>query len=323
VRILLSTRHFGGAGGIQRHVASTIRTLGEHHEIDVCARIVEPGEYGALPTRGRVIPRWRWSPVARMLRRTSDRLVRVRPDRYDVYLHYQYAEWLGDRFPADVSVAIPCGRTVAAYEAKLDAVLLEAPDNMKWVTDPAKAVLLPPPLTPLSARSEPVADLPDDFFLTVFNSHSPGKGLAELIEVAPSSPLPIVWCHSTLWEHPDPSTLEGVVVVEDPSQAQLRFLYERCRAYISFDRSPGFGWSLADGLQYGAPAIARPSGVMTLPDLDTRGTWTYDSADELLGVLRGGQFRRIDRDLGILDPARFLERFEQLADERRRPAVPG
>lgn len=321
MRILVATRSFGGAGGIQRHVASVIRSLGDRHEIDVCARLVETGEYGAQPARGRLVPldEWRTSRFRRRwgqrVRARAERTILRRPPPYDVYLHYQYSAWLGRRFPATVAFAVPCGAGVAAYEADCDAVLLEAPDNVQWVDDHSKAVLLPPPLEPPSAHAEEV-DAPDDFFLTVFNSHSAGKGLDDLVGVAARSPIPIVWCRSTRWEHPEPGSLPGVVTMDDLSQAQLRWLYERCRAYVSFDRSPGFGWALADALQYGAPALTRARGVMTLPDLDVTATWTYDSLDELVDLLHGTGYEHVERNLASLAPGRFVERFEELVSVR-------
>jgi hypothetical protein len=56
VKILLATLKYGGPGGIQRHVAATIRCLGERHEIDVCARRIQPGEYEQRPRHGRILP---------------------------------------------------------------------------------------------------------------------------------------------------------------------------------------------------------------------------------------------------------------------------
>ena len=324
MRILLATKHFGGAGGIQRHVAATIRCLGARHEIDVCARRIEPGEYGELPPSGGLVPSGEWRnggsrrARARQVWARTERTVFRKPPPYDVYLHYQYSEWLGRRFPAALSFAVPCGNSVAAYEADCDVVLLEAPDNVKWVGDPTKAALVPPPLEPPSVYTEPVDDVPEDFYLTVFNSHSPGKGLDDLVSVAARSPIPFVWCRSTLWQHPEPHALPGVVAMDDLRQAQLRSLYERCRAYISFDRNPGFGWALADALQYGAPALTRPHGVMTLPDLDTTATWTYDSLDDLVELLHHSGYEHVERNLTNLSPDRFVERFEELVASARR-----
>jgi hypothetical protein len=302
VRILISTPFLGGSGGIERHVASTIACLGERHELDVCAKHVSSTGYVVRPDRCRILPpesgrRWR----------------RARRDAYDAYLHYQHADDVQDRFDVGVRMVIPCGDDVRHLEDRFDAVLLEAPDNQRFVADPAKAVLFPPPLQPMADRSEAVAGVPPDFFLTVFNPHHPRKGLADLREVAPRSPVPVVWCRSSRFRLEDaPEARAGIVALEDCTQEQLRFLYERCRAYISFDQNQGFGWSLADALQYGAPTLSRGRGVMSLPGLDRTGCAVYDSNDELVRLLEEGDFIRTHRDLGDLTPGRFVERFEGL-----------
>jgi hypothetical protein len=318
MRILISTKLMGGAGGIERHVASTIRSLGRHHEIDVCPRRVVHGEYFVRPAHGRVVRLARWhapEPERRLFSgvwRVAGPILRYRPAPYDVYLHYQYGENLLDRFTARVALVIPCGAPVS-QEARFDAVLLEAPDNDKWVGDPEKAVILPPPLDVPAARAEVVEHVPPDFFLTVFNPYGPSKGLDDLREVAPRSPVPIVWCRSSQYSLPDPAVdLTGVVVMKDLTQAQLRFLYERCRAYVSFDNDPGFGWSLADALQYGAPTLSQGRGVMSLRDIDTQQTYQYETLDDLIALLERCDFRHVERRLDSLAPHHFVARFEDL-----------
>ena len=98
------------------------------------------------------------------------------------------------------------------------------------------------------------------------------------------------------------------------TQPQLRTLYERCR-YISFDQTFGFGWSLANTLQFGAPNSSRRHGVMTVPDLDLRGTSIFETIDELIDLVQRNDFEHVERDLDVLSPARFVERFEALAGE--------
>src|SRR5207249_1855255 len=147
---------------------------------------------------------------------------------------------------------------VRDVEDTFDAVALEAPDNVRWVDNPQKAVLLPPPLDMTATTSEPVAGVPDDFFLTVFNPHSARKGLDDMSVLAPKSRLPVVWCRSTTTRrYSDFPEIPNVIVQENLSQAQLRYLYEHCRAYVEFGRNMGFAWSVADALQYGASVLAR------------------------------------------------------------------
>jgi hypothetical protein len=302
VRILVSTPLLGGTGGIERHVASTIECLHPRHEIDVWASHVSSKGYRVPSHQVRVLPKRRVRPWRRR-------------EPYDVYFHYQHADDVQDHFPVGVRMVIPCGDDVRHLEDRFDAVLLEAPDNARFVEDQSKAVLLPPPLNVPADHAQPVAGVPDEFFLTIFNPHHPRKGFDDLRAVARRSPIPFVWCRAGRFarEHPaDELADDGIVAFEDRSQAELRFLYERCRAYVSFDHNRGFGWSLADALQYGVPTLSRGLGVMSIPGVDHTACFVYDSDDELMALLHGDDFARVQRDLGDLAPARFVERFDAL-----------
>jgi hypothetical protein len=304
MRILIATPFLGGSGGIERHVASTIACLGQRHEIDVCVMKVSSKGYAVEHVN--VLPRERWQgkPPRRRPRRDAP---------YDAYLHYNHIDDVQDRFNVGVRMTIPCGDDIRHLEEGFDAVLLEAPDNAQFVQDQSKAVLFPPPLNVPAARSVPIDDVPDEFFLTIFNTHHARKGLEDLRAVASKCPVPILWCRSTQYQLPcRRDELDGIVLREDQTQEELRFLYERCRAYISFDRSPGFGWSLADALQYGAATLSRAKGVMTLPGLDTTGCSIFETNDELAQLLQRDDFTRVERDLGDLTPQRFVQRFEAL-----------
>jgi hypothetical protein len=318
MRILISTSTFGGTGGIERHVASTIACLGRRHEIDVHAVELSRTGYVTRPPHGRVVDVHQLRE--RVLRRVSRRVTLPRRRRYDAYLHYQFGVDLHDRFDVGVAMVIPCGDDVRYHEDRFAAVLLEAPDNVGFLDDRSKAVLLPPPLDRPADRAVAVDGLPDDFFLTIFNPHLPRKGLADLEAVAPRSPLPFVWCHSG--RHPvelSPAARGAVVPLVGRTQEELRFLYERCRAYVSFDHNRAFGWSLADALQYGTPTLSRGRGVMTIPGLDRTACDVYASNDELVQLLERGRFVHVERDLSALAPDRFVERFETLvADLARR-----
>lgn len=322
MRILISTPYLGGAGGIERLVAATVRSLGAEHDVDVCAtkHHLRSG-YDVTPVRGRVLPRRRWHAPSSSRRVVSFawRAVRVvrrhRVAPYDVYLYYRWGEDVQDEFRIRARCVVPCGDDVRELEQRFDHVLLEAPGNRMLMDDASKAVVLPPPLDVPASRADAVPGAPDAFFLTVFNANHERKGFADLCEVAARSPIPFVWCRSTQHAHPPlPDAPTGLVVLDDLSQAQLRFLYERCRAYVSFDRDFGWGWSLADALQYGAPTLSRGHGVMTVPDLDLRGTRVFDSIEELVDLVQLDDYRHVERDLAELSPGRFLERFEDLVE---------
>jgi hypothetical protein len=218
---------------------------------------------------------------------------------------------------------IPCGDDVRHLEATFDVVALEAPDNDRWVEDKSKVVLLPPALDKTATTAQPIAGLPEDFFLTVFNPYHPRKGFEDLRTCAPHSRLPIVWCRSSATRVlTTPSQLENVIVLENVSQANLRYLYEHCRAYVEFGRNIGFGWSLADALQYGAPVLSRWRGVLSIPGLDVRGVYSFTELDELTNLLGRAHYERVSRDTSELSPVRFLERFERVVmrDDTQRSA---
>jgi hypothetical protein len=204
MRILISTPYLGGAGGIERLVAATVRSLGAEHDVDVCAtkHHLRSG-YDVTPVRGRVLPRRRWHAPSSSRRVVSFawRAVRVvrrhRVAPYDVYLYYRWGEDVQDEFRIRARCVVPCGDDVRELEQRFDHVLLEAPGNRMLMDDASKAVVLPPPLDVPASRSDAVPGAPDAFFLTVFNANHERKGFADLCEVAARSPIPFVWCRST------------------------------------------------------------------------------------------------------------------------------
>jgi hypothetical protein len=87
---------------------------------------------------------------------------------------------------------------------------------------------------------------------------------------------------------------------------------------VSFSRFEGFGWAIADALLYGAPIVARRTGVLTLPGLDVRGVAFYDEYDELVEALCAIDESRVSRSLEGLEPSAFRRRLEQLLDKAPR-----
>jgi glycosyltransferase involved in cell wall biosynthesis len=172
---------------------------------------------------------------------------------------------------------LPCGNDVTRIRDKYDLVALESPDNARLVPDDRGSVLLPP---------------------TTF------------AVAADSAPLPIVWCHSNrtlefdieprLAEHPN------IIHIDDPSTGEMRSLYERCTAYLSFSRSEGFGWAAADGLRYSRAVVSRPIGVFSFPESHQSGvhlvgeTWDFDWS-----LLDAGSTAPPDRDLSWMSPEVF------------------
>jgi hypothetical protein len=269
-----------------------------------------------------VIHKLRWQqpgPRHRVLSRLwplVEPVVQYRPRPYDAYLYYLGADEVRDQFQARTSFIVPCGDDVRAVEGRFDVVALEAPDNDRYLEDQTKAAVLPPPLDLPATTGEPVAGVPDDFLLTVFNPHHPRKGTADLFALATQNAAPIVWCRSTLahW-HDDIPESPALVIQENLSQRQLRYLYEHCRAFINFGYNPGFGWAVADALQYGVPVISRRLGVLTLPNIDLSEVYFFHDLDELAELMQRDTYSRVTRNLDDISPTRFVERFEALVEQ--------
>ena len=304
----------------------------EADEVDVVARtVVDADSIGPLGA-GRL---WsnrdrRWlgsnSPVGRNAR-IAWALNPVRRwifPRYDVHVRlYQGAE-INRAVRSTVRLFVPSGNPVTEEQAApYDYVALQAPDNQQFVSHNTPATLLPPPLYPLSDTSKaPTARVPDEFYLTAFNPYGPIKGTDDLAKSVESLPLPVVWCHSArgvasqippaLRDHP------RVVHVVDPDVDELRWLYERCAAYLCFSKTEGFGWSIADGLRYAPVVVSRNIGILTHP-----------RAAHLPGIVRVDDDWQLDwsalptsrgpmpvRDLSFQSPERFRDALVALVDAK-------
>lgn len=289
----------GGSGGAQRALRSIIRALADD-EVDVVARkrVPEPPH-----ARSNSIPRiqsnlhWRWrgsdsrhginAVIARFL---VNPLRRALLPRYDIYIRLFQGADLSNAVSARLKLIVPSGNTIPQHLSdRYDFVAMQAPDNVGLLQDPSKGVLIRPPLYELSEQSsKPDVELPEEFFLTAFNPYGPIKGTNDLARVIDEVPVPIVWCHSRDSLTFDiPAELHGhpnLVHVESPSPAELRYLYERCAAYLCFSLTEGFGWSIADGLRYSPSVVSRRVGILTNPEaIDERvflvdDSWSVDWA---------------------------------------------
>jgi len=325
MKVLISTPFYGGIGGLERHVHSVVRAaVATDVRVDIVARRVIPdGFYGTgssirLLQPSRIVPRSVFQrPLLRRGWEASQPLFRYRQGSdYDLYIHYFHGYDLSNAFRSKVRVIIPAGNAINESIPGFDAVLLEAPDNERLVPPGMVSMLVPPPVFRESEYSQPVTGLPPRFLLTVFNPYGEVKGGDVMMRVADRSNDPIVWCSSkvtrkfdlSMYRHPN------IIPIETPSQAELRWLYENCCSYVSFSRSEGFGWAIADALQYGSAIVARRIGVLTLPDIDQASVRTYDGVDELLAAIEENDFQYVERDLRALGPELFGHRIRALVE---------
>lgn len=329
MRVLISAGTYGGAGGAQRALASILRALPDD-EVDVVARRVvgDPKDRVAQPASNL---HWRWkgsdsrsglnSRVASLIANPIRR--RVFP-RYDIYLRLFQGADLSHAVRADLRLLVPSGNVIPAEIAsRYDYVAMQAPDNTRFLSSQTPRTLLRPPLYPLAdqAHPPPVA-LPDRFLLTAFNPYGEVKGTDDLARVADRIPVPMVWCHSadslsfdipeSLRDHP------SVIHIESPAPAELRYLYERCEAYVCFSVTEGFGWSIADGLRHSPVVVSRRIGILSNDEamneqvrlVDDR--WDVDWEDVLHQAASGPR----GRDLSWHSATAFREQLVQLHRDR-------
>lgn len=296
MRILVSAGWLGGAGGAERAVHSVLRALADDH-VDVVVRQRLGGPLSRIPQSVRVQDplgwRWRWAavrtgPTAGFARALN--VARRRLPAYDVYLQFFHGAYLAPAARAGVSILVPSGQDVPPeVAARFDAVGLQAPNNAAFVPPGTRTLLLPPPLFDVADMAErPPVDLPEKFYLSVFNPYGAIKGVDDFERAVRTTPVPIVWCHSraTLeFAIPEALTIHPKVVhVEDPTPAQLRWLYENCLAYLSFSKREGFGWSSADALRYSAAVVTRETGIFSFSEARQPGVhlvlddWSMDWA---------------------------------------------
>lgn len=332
MKVLISAGTMGGSGGAQRALRSTLRALADD-QVDVVARKIIGHEHLDANVRVWSNLHWRWrgsdSRVgmnAKISRYLINPLRRTIFPDYDVYIRLFQGADLTNAVRAGLRLIVPSGNPVSSELAnRYDFVAMQAPDNATLLEDPSRGTLVRPPLYEPSewVRVPDDVSLPDKFILTVFNPYGPIKGTEDLGRVVDQVPMPIVWCHSgdslafdipsELHEHPN------LVHVESPSPAELRFLYQRCVAYVCFSLSEGFGWSIADGLRYSPKVISRQIGILTNPEALDDGVFIVDDDWDLdwSAVLKREAAPFPGRNLDWHAPEKFRERLIELLDGSR------
>jgi glycosyltransferase involved in cell wall biosynthesis len=297
MRVLLSPPFIGGAGGIERAVHDVTSVFaGFGHRVDIAAQRTLGGTWAIDPERFHAVPRWRIRGAGMHHRKSIDLPLRAaRPlrrqlsPRYDLHLGFRWTQDINRVVRADCRWITPSGYPLTPDEmSTYDAAALEAPDNLRFVPPGVPAILLPPPLLPLADEAERPSGLPEQFILTVFNPYSPVKGLDELRSFLGTTPLPVVWCLSsgTLPVEVPPDLVDHprLVVQRDMTRPQLRYLYEHAFAYVSFSRSEGFGWAIADGLRYSPRVVARRIGVLSFDEALQPGVTVFDGQQGVAGL---------------------------------------
>lgn len=321
MKIAISVKWVGGAGGIERSLWSMATALKEH-ELTVFTQNDLGGELRPTEDVCRIVlfdrkPPYPWTVWRRVV--PVWRKIKAAPlGNYDLYIHVMYGMLLHHVISAKTKVVIPAGAHIGGMERYFDYVLSEASDGGRFHSNAIPSVVIPPPYRELTDSASPVDGLPRDFILTVFNPYSSIKGADTMYRLADKMTVPLVWCYSerTLKAAHSKMNHPNIIEVHDPSHAQLRWLYANCRSYVSYSRSESYGWAIAEAFANNKPVISRRVGVVTFFE-GSRGLSVYTSEEELAQLLENPPrvIDGIDYDLSILSPDRFARDIQRLVEE--------
>lgn len=321
MRIGISTAYFGGAGGVERAVFSTSVAL-SGHEVVVFPRTHLGGELMDLPAHAKVASPRRYRPVlsaggavSRLVNRLGRSVQRRWNPALDILLHFGAETSARPYVRSRLSAVVAAGADLGRLNPEFDVLLVEAPVEDVPPLWHERVEVLPPPVFPIAEAGPAPADVPDAFLLTVMNPYGRVKGADVLRAVAPDLDMELVWCLSNSTIDIDIDGLDvppNVRLVVNPSQSTLRTLYESCTAYVSFSRQEGFGWAIADALQYGAPIVSRRVGVLKVPGVDLAGVELYDDPTQIVDLIGQLPHTRHARDLQVLSVRSYRENLHRL-----------
>lgn len=319
MNIAVSIAITGGIGGIERNIYTFSKVMAAH-SIDIYTMQFIPR--GFVPRGKNVKIRW--------FEQRDDGLHITIEDRKDYALYIYYAAcqpvYIGDRLNVRKKIVIPNGNDVRSIEKHFDYVFCQADDGIRYFDDMSKRAFISPCVIIPVDVTEPIADIPSKYFLTVFNPYDrnaqyedglkPTKGYDLIPQLADSMVLPLIWCHSdeslpvtqNIKEHPN------IIHMPNISQETLYYLYKHATAYVSFSREESFGWSLADAIMFDKPIITRKIGVISSMDLNQRGLYLYQDSKELHNLLQKSVFENGNYDKTRFSPAIFEQKILALVD---------
>ena len=319
MKIAFSVAFIGGIGGLERNIYSVAQGLSSH-QIDIYT--IGVNAQGFLPTGENV--------------RISQAI--VRPDKigfrtaqstiYDLYIHFAPGApvYLGDHIRSRKRAIIPGGNDVRHLEHLFDYVICQAEDGIRYFDNLTKKVCITPPVVIPVNRTRAVENIPNEFFLTVFNPYAlireygdglkPCKGHDLVYEMADVFSLPLVWCHSnksvkvgqTIQEHPKIFHLQNI------AQERLYYLYDKATAYVSFSREEGFGWAVADAIMFDKPIISRRIGVLSSLSPHLPGLHIYSDAAELQSLISRRDFPEASYPKERFSPRLFEKNIRNYSD---------
>ncbi|HVX57626.1 MAG TPA: glycosyltransferase family 1 protein [Candidatus Saccharimonadales bacterium] len=141
---------------------------------------------------------------------------------------------------------------------------------------PGKITVTPEAADPITARAKPFPQLAGKRFLMYVGRPTPHKNLERLIEAFsllrarhPQLILVLAGRKDANYERVEDEAYVGgvknLLFTDYVTEGQLRWLYERCEAYVFPSLSEGFGLPGLEAMQHGAPVVASRS--TSLPEV--------------------------------------------------------
>lgn len=302
-RIVVSSAFFGGIGGIEKLLKVLIESMPEA-DFYIFAREVRVSGFAPKGDNYRV----NW--------------ILKEKQNLDLYVYFPGGgrpEYLGDKYRFRYKIIDTCGANIKDIEDKFDYVAIQTGMAHVYSARSEKWVFAFPNI-PLSFpdRREPV-DLPEHYYLTVFNPYSSQlKGGDEVASAADAATVPIVWCMNdkTGLVYQDSGESGNLIKLKNLTQEQLYYVYEHADAYISFSRSEGLGWAIAEAFYFGLPIISREVGVVTYIK-GQPGVKIYNNKVELNNMLSSSfDVGKINYDYGALQEGYFENVIRRILEKK-------
>ena len=316
MKLAINIARTGGNGGVARSLFSLVKAM-EYHDIDIYT--MQFISNGFVPQGKNVTIRW-FEKNNNELHITIDK-----EKEYDLFIYYASRTpiYLGEHLKSRKRIVIPNGNDVRPIEKRFDYVYCEAEDGIRYFATLNKKALITPCIILPVDHLNPIDDLPEKYFLTVFNPYDldrhysdgfkPYKGYDLIYEIADFFALPLVWCHTDEYSH-NIHAHPNIIHFTNLEQQKMYYLYQNATAYVSFSREESFGYAIADAMMFDKPIISRSVGVISLLDKNQKGLYLYRTKDGLKDFLKTEIFEDGDYDKTRFSPRIFEKELMDLAN---------
>lgn len=302
-RIVVSSIYFGGVGGSEKDLLSLVESMHDSvfyiHADNIKAEGFVPktnNYYLNLPIPSNI--------------------------KYDIYYYFAgggYAEYLGDTYSFKKKIINTNARNIVNEEDKFDHIIHQCDDFGKFFKQHEKHLFTFPDVKITLPKSRQKVELPERYYLTVFNPFSGNqKGYDRFAKAADFAKHPIIWCfnnktevrHDTIPHH------KNIIQMPNLSQAELFYIYEHASAFISFSNYESFGWALAEAFFCNIPIISKRTGFMEYVK-EQNGIHLYSDDEQLFSILGKNISANTNYDHSLFYKNSYKTIIEQLTEEKQ------